>query len=187
MNGASTADETFLLALVNTTPTVDGTVRDELSDAASARAWLDAHHGEAHAHEDLEVLRSTRDALQGLIRGDATPRDLAAALEDVAYRATLGDDGVVWDLTAPPGRGLAARAVLAWDSLRRSAPGRLRPCGNDECTRFFLDRSKNNSARWCSMAGCGNRLKARRHYERHKGATVPRTRGSEQHASREAG
>ncbi|MGW0016543.1 CGNR zinc finger domain-containing protein, partial [Streptomyces tendae] len=26
-----------------------------------------------------------------------------------------------------------------------------------------MDRSKPNSARWCSMAECGNRMKARRH------------------------
>ena len=37
---------------------------------------------------------------------------------------------------------------------------------NDECRLFPLDRSKANAARWCSMAVCGNRMKARRHYQR---------------------
>jgi len=31
---------------------------------------------------------------------------------------------------------------------------------------FLIDRSKANAARWCSMAVCGNRMKARRHYHR---------------------
>jgi predicted RNA-binding Zn ribbon-like protein len=31
---------------------------------------------------------------------------------------------------------------------------------------FLIDHSKPNKARWCSMAVCGNRMKARRHYER---------------------
>ncbi|WP_412973700.1 CGNR zinc finger domain-containing protein [Mycolicibacterium setense] len=31
---------------------------------------------------------------------------------------------------------------------------------------FLIDRSKRNTARWCSMATCGNRMKARRHHQR---------------------
>jgi predicted RNA-binding Zn ribbon-like protein len=42
----------------------------------------------------------------------------------------------------------------------------LRPCANIECQLFLIDRSKPNTARWCSMAVCGNRMKARRHYQR---------------------
>jgi predicted RNA-binding Zn ribbon-like protein len=41
---------------------------------------------------------------------------------------------------------------------------------NDECRLFPLDRSKANAARWCSMAVCGNRIKARRHYQRTRNA-----------------
>jgi predicted RNA-binding Zn ribbon-like protein len=56
--------------------------------------------------------------------------------------------------------------VLTWDALRVSVPGRLRPCANPECRQFLIDHSKPNTARWCSMAVCGNRMKARRHYRR---------------------
>ncbi len=56
--------------------------------------------------------------------------------------------------------------MIAWDGLRLTSPGRLRPCANTECHLFLIDRSKPNSARWCSMAMCGNRMKARRHYRR---------------------
>lgn len=42
----------------------------------------------------------------------------------------------------------------------------VKRCGNGECIRFFLDTSKNHSRRWCSMEGCGNRMKARAHYAR---------------------
>jgi predicted RNA-binding Zn ribbon-like protein len=61
---------------------------------------------------------------------------------------------------------LSARALLAWGRVQESMPGRLRACANEECRLFLLDRSKPNTARWCSMKACGNRLKARRHYER---------------------
>ncbi len=61
---------------------------------------------------------------------------------------------------------LAVEVVLAWATAEEQLPGRLRPCANDECQLFLLDRSRANRARWCSMAVCGNREKARRHYER---------------------
>lgn len=47
-------------------------------------------------------------------------------------------------------------------------PGRLRPCASEKCSLFLLDRSRANRARWWSMAVCGNREKARRHYERNR-------------------
>ena len=45
---------------------------------------------------------------------------------------------------------------------------RLRVCEDEDCGWFFLDRSRNLPRRWCSMEDCGNRAKARRHYERVK-------------------
>jgi predicted RNA-binding Zn ribbon-like protein len=43
---------------------------------------------------------------------------------------------------------------------------RIRRCG--ECGWLFYDASRNHLRRWCSMEICGNRAKARRHYERVK-------------------
>src|SRR2546421_510153 len=39
---------------------------------------------------------------------------------------------------------------------------RLKLCSSDPCRWVFYDRSKNQSSRWCKMASCGNREKARR-------------------------
>ncbi|WP_062428995.1 CGNR zinc finger domain-containing protein [Herbidospora daliensis] len=162
-------DEGLLLALLNTTPTISGEVTDLLADPETARAWLTEHAGEEALGEDLGLLRSTRDTLQALIHDRAAPAALAPALDGVGYRPLLDDTGLAWRLSTPRDHALAARAVVAWDALRRTAPGRLRACENtDECTLFLVDRSKSNSARWCSMAGCGNRMKARRHYERRR-------------------
>ena len=41
---------------------------------------------------------------------------------------------------------------------------RLKICPN--CEWLFIDRSKNRSRTWCDMAVCGNRAKARLHYQR---------------------
>lgn len=60
-----------------------------------------------------------------------------------------------------------------WPVLRDAAElltsedlGRVRECGGAHCTWLFLDKSRNRSRRWCDMASCGNRAKARRHYQR---------------------
>jgi len=36
------------------------------------------------------------------------------------------------------------------------------------CRWLFLDTSRNHSRRWCDPADCGNRVRQRRHYQRHK-------------------
>jgi predicted RNA-binding Zn ribbon-like protein len=84
----------------------------------------------------------------------------------MTYRPSVSGSGITWTLAVAPDRELAVRAVLAWDAVGKQSPGRLRPCANDECRLFLIDRSKAGAARWCSMAVCGNRMKARRHYQR---------------------
>ncbi len=42
----------------------------------------------------------------------------------------------------------------------------IRECGAPDCEWLFLDHSRNGSRRWCDMKSCGNRQKARRHYQR---------------------
>lgn len=159
------ADEALLLDLLNTTPVVDGTQRDELGDAEAGRRWLAAHDRPASEGE-WRALLDARGALQEIVRGRSAPATVARFVEGVSYRPALDGTGLVWSLDLPDGRSAAARAVLTWDALRVSSPGRLRPCANPECRRFLIDHSKPNSARWCSMALCGNRMKVRRHYQR---------------------
>jgi predicted RNA-binding Zn ribbon-like protein len=55
----------------------------------------------------------------------------------------------------------AAADLLTSDNL-----GKLRMCAADDCAWLFLDTTRNRKRRWCDMKTCGNRFKARRHYER---------------------
>ena len=59
----------------------------------------------------------------------------------------------------------SAGELLASDRL-----GQIRECASVDCTWLFVDESRNRSRRWCDMSTCGNRMKARRHYERAKAA-----------------
>lgn len=144
-------DEELLLALLNSTPVIDGTPVERLDIEV----------------DDPVALRAGRDLLQEVVRGRKPPSALAPLLAGVTSRPSIGADGrLTWTVDAAGARGVLVRAITAWDEIERTRPGRLRPCSNDECALFLLDRSKSNSARWCSMATCGNRLKARRHHQR---------------------
>jgi predicted RNA-binding Zn ribbon-like protein len=164
-------DEAVLLALLNSTPTSDGVRLDPFDEDDSAQAWLAEHDLDVPV-ADREMLRGGRDLLQAVARGQQTPAALTVMLDGVVSRPGFAGDDLIWtlgldgggDLTG--GRAVLVPAALALVRLHVTRPGRLRPCANDECTLFLLDRSKTNSARWCSMAVCGNRLKARRHHER---------------------
>jgi predicted RNA-binding Zn ribbon-like protein len=103
---------------------------------------------------------------------DGVPRDDLA--DQRAARAWMRERGI-----APTKAELASlldarsllQDVVRGDArpaaLQRFLGGvRLRPCANPECRLFLIDRSKPNTASWCSMAICGNRMKARRHYRR---------------------
>jgi predicted RNA-binding Zn ribbon-like protein len=158
-------DEAFLLDLLNTTPVVDGARQDALATARSARDWLRERGGTGSTAE-WQAIRETRDLLQAVVRGDGPVDALAPLLEAVSSHPSVTNQGVEWTIQVEGPRHQAVRAVLAWDALRRTSPGRLRACANAECALFLIDHSKPNNARWCSMAVCGNRMKARRHYER---------------------
>ncbi|MCP9275500.1 CGNR zinc finger domain-containing protein [Mycolicibacterium arenosum] len=144
----------LLLELLNTTPVVEG-VQTELLDGR----WMRDH---AAGNQTVADARRLRDDLQRVVRGEVAPTVLASYLRGATRTPAVADDGITWTLNAD----WPARMVLAWGELQADMPGRLRPCANDECRLFLLDRSRSGTGRWCSMSECGNRMKARRHYSR---------------------
>lgn len=152
MVSMSDADE--LLELLNTTPVLDGQPT-ELLDGA----WLRDHGVSGQTVADARALR---DDVQRVVRGEASPAVLDGYVHGASRVPAVSLDGLRWTLHAD----WLARMVLAWGELHASMPDRLRPCANDECRLFLLDRSRSGTGRWCSMSGCGNRMKARRHYDR---------------------
>jgi hypothetical protein len=163
--------QAVVVDLLNTTPVVDGVAMDVLAEDAAARTWLRAHGGGRDLRDpaDLADLRRVRDDLQRVAWGECAAEELSAYVSGVRQVPHINADGVTWSLDAI---GWPARVVLAWGAIQSEAPGRLRPCANDECRLFLLDRSRGGTARWCSMSGCGNRMKARRHYQRGAGKSA---------------
>ena len=155
----------LLLDLLNSRPLINGEERDALADSAAGRGWALERGGDGTVAE-LALLRQARDLLRDVVRGDRPATALAPMLEGVRQVPAFDADGLKWTVDTPPHARLAVDAVLAWATVAKELPGRLRSCANDECELFLLDRSRANRARWCSMAACGNREKARRHYQR---------------------
>lgn len=160
-----TTDEELLLALLNSTPMVDGSPQDQLDSTGAVLNRLGRFGADGSPRERTELLRA-RTVLQDAVSGRLDMDEIVPSLHGVRRTPFLAEGRLDWRLETPAHHELAVRAVLAWAELTEHRPGRLRPCENDECRLFLLDRSKANSARWCSMASCGNRLKARRHQQR---------------------
>ena len=66
-------------------------------------------------------------------------------------------DSMLWPVAR------AAAELLTSDELAY-----VRQCASDTCTWLFLDKTKNHRRRWCDMKTCGNRVKARRYYQRQR-------------------
>jgi len=65
-------------------------------------------------------------------------------------------DLILWSVA------LQATRMLTSESIKR-----VGECEDDRgCGYLFIDESKNHSRRWCTMQSCGNRAKARRHYQK---------------------
>jgi predicted RNA-binding Zn ribbon-like protein len=61
---------------------------------------------------------------------------------------------------------LAPPAHAAADLLANGDRSLVRKCQGPDCTLWFYDRTKAHQRRWCTMAICGNRAKARTHRAR---------------------
>jgi predicted RNA-binding Zn ribbon-like protein len=157
--------EPLPLDLVNTRWTDDQGAHDLLELPGGLAIWLSSA-GLAdtvpETPETLDALRATRDALA---RGDADR--LNETLRHGRIGRRLGPDGpenVVE--TDTPGWLAAWLAAEHYLRLLEQDPARIRDCANPGCTLRFYDVSKAGARRWCSMAACGNRAKARSHYAR---------------------
>lgn len=92
----------------------------------------------------------------------------------LAYsRIVPSEEGYTWDWFG--GEDTLERVLWpvvcdAADLLTSGDLARVGQCADDRCGWLFLDTSRNHSRRWCSMEDCGNRAKARRHYQRSRAA-----------------
>lgn len=140
------------------------------------RAWTDAQP--VMAERALHALREQRESLHAFLLAGArgsvcSPgvRDRVEAALRVAYQqAHLSEhfpQGETWHVDInDAGLDLLSRrlAIAGGRLLVSDSRSHISECAR--CSWLFLDTSPSRRRRWCSMAICGNRAKAERHYRR---------------------
>jgi predicted RNA-binding Zn ribbon-like protein len=169
----ATGDIGLVQAFVNTTDLQDGP--EELEDPNTLQAWLVARglldSSEAADASDLKHAIALREAIRNVIGGNSGSRiypvDIATlnrAATASGLRMRFGADGRA--RLEPESRGVvgAMGRIVAtlYGAMEDPDWTRLKLCSSSTCRWAFYDRSKNHSSRWCTMASCGNREKARR-------------------------
>jgi predicted RNA-binding Zn ribbon-like protein len=130
----------------------------------------------------LERVRRLRESAYRLLRPIALGSPVEEADVDKVHRAvtralTRARVGAVvpwqWEVGVRSADDLPTLLTLeVWRLLQFEDLTRLRECRDRDCGWLFLDRSKNASRTWCSSADCGNRKRARRHYQRLRSSTT---------------
>lgn len=152
---------------------------DHLTDAGTLREWARDAGIAVGQVPPLRRVVTVREALYRVftsrIAGRAPePDDLRVVNRTLARAmaaATLIADGpdLRWEWPgSPPELVLWAVVRDAAELLTSPRAGQIRMCGNDPCGWLFLD--PRGRRRWCSMRGCGNRVKANRYYRNHADA-----------------
>jgi len=172
------------LDFINTEIVSRGELVDLLQDDAVFIRWADAAGFDLKTKlsaEDLSAAKQLRSALKDLIqarmeRRNARRGSLANVNRHLGNHAThkilqistrSADFELVPDKAATSATALLAR--LAYEGavlLASPQASQLKHCGNPECVLIFLDTSRNQQRRWCSMDTCGNRAKAAKHYRK---------------------
>ena len=164
--------EPVSMDLLNTTWVDAAGAHDLLDDLPGLRTWLHGHGlaGAPLAGATLTRLVRAREALRAHASGlgGAEPaRQLNAVLARGRLLRSIGEHGPVTEVAVDDPADLPAwTAVEDYLRLLGRHPARIRRCAGHGCLLHFYDTSKRGDRRWCSMAGCGNRAKAARHYAR---------------------
>jgi predicted RNA-binding Zn ribbon-like protein len=185
------------LDLVNTVSDWPQGSKDDLPDYGALVAW-GRRSGVLSDDEAERLARSAARCPEAAARAFRKALDLRAGLYRIFAAVAAGKSPPTRDLSAFNrllGEAMARLHVLPseggfewgwsaesgaldrvlWPALRSAADlmtsdrrDRVRQCASETCSWFFIDRSRGGQRRWCDMAVCGNRAKARRYYRRKK-------------------
>lgn len=143
---------------------------DLLASLDGVRAWLRERRLQVDSVDERtrQALLYTRRAIDDAVnaRPGAEERLNAVLARGLIVRAL--EHGQVRErvLVGDEAWSPAWSAAADYLQLRGAGPDAVRRCAGPTCVLFFYDPSGRR--RWCSMAACGNRAKARRHYARQR-------------------
>jgi predicted RNA-binding Zn ribbon-like protein len=143
----------------------------ELRDWLSGGGLLDPGAGVSAA--DLRRALDVREGLRALAfanNGIHTRKAGARVLEEIGapVEVRVSATGPSFERARSDGVEGAIGLLLAnvAEAMLDGSWRRMKACPGRHCGWVFYDRSKNGTGRWCSMAVCGGREKARSYYRR---------------------
>jgi len=147
------------LSLLKQAETQPSSAKEVLEQAIELRESLfrifsSVLNNETPASKDLSMLNEAVGYAYGMLR--VVPGERQFSLEFMN-----GEDRL--DEMLPPIVQSAVEILISEKELNR-----VKKCEGAPCGWLFLDTSRNRSRRWCSMADCGNRAKAKRFYHNKK-------------------
>jgi predicted RNA-binding Zn ribbon-like protein len=147
---------------------------DLFDEPGGLSAWLAEHHLPGPAAAVEGPLRQARAALRRALEqpGREAEQDVNTVLSHGIVRYALRNADAEEHHDIDTGWVPAWRAVTNYLELLRQRPARIRRCANPGCVLYFYDTSRNGTRRWCSMEGCGSRVKMARHYQRHRASNA---------------
>ena len=149
-----------------------------LSESIAGALLAAAANAPGEADATLERACALREAIYGVFSARVSGTPTAADLEVLNREIEQGMSGA---------HLVAATAGFSWawrvdehtfdhmlGTIARSAAtlltsaevGLVRQCASEACGWLFLDTTKNHRRQWCSMTGCGNKARVRRHRQR---------------------
>ena len=133
----------------------------------------DAQEAPGQAAHVLSQVTAFREHLYDYLRGNDDPQLWAAVVSRVesatkALTLVRTAEGAAWAINPDVGLRypLLAIAAAAGDLITSGGVRDVSACPGRGCGWLFTNPTRRR--RWCSMAICGNRAKARRHAERHR-------------------
>lgn len=151
-------------------------LRESEAEALFARALEEPAAAEAVFARAIALREAIYRLVTSVDGGEVSAADLEVLNREAAeagrqLRITPGREGFTWGWECTElDRVIWPVARDAAELLVSSELARVGGCAGESCDWLYLDTSRNRSRRWCTMADCGNRAKARRHYHRAKAA-----------------
>lgn len=130
--------------------------------------------GRSSNTSDLESAVAVREAIRALLvhnHGDPLDPKAVTQINDASKQALFAIEFQPGEAKLSPRADGTVGAIgnllsIVAAAMNDGTWSRLKICQNDECAVAFYDAARNRSAKWCSMAVCGNRVKARNYRAR---------------------
>lgn len=171
---------------VNTELVESGSNVDLLRSAKDFLTWAVAagfstkKSAQTLAFEELVAFRQAlRSVFLSCMDNNRASRERLGVINDMLRyhrdekRLTLKDGGLSFESAQEHPTSEQLIGLIAYEAamlLSSKQSLRLKHCSNPKCILIFLDVSKSNKRRWCSMDTCGNRSKVANHYSKSKEA-----------------